>query len=95
MKMNNNMEENLTRTMRFMEQAKNAQADLIFFPEIQLSPFFPKYESKDASRWLLNLDHPAVLSIRQKCRELKLYASPNLYLSLDGKSYDASLMIND
>lgn len=68
---------------------------MIFFPEIQLSPFFPKYESKDASRWLLNLDHPAVLSIRQKCRELKLYASPNLYLSLDGKSYDASLMIND
>lgn len=94
MQMNNNLETNLEKTMNFMRKAKNARADMIFFPEIQLSPFFPKYAAGNASQWLLNQEHEAVMSIRQLCRELGIFASPNLYLSIDGKNYDASLMID-
>jgi predicted amidohydrolase len=89
------VEENLRRTLTAMEEAKERGAEMIFFPEVQLSPFFPQYEKRDASRWLLSLDSPEVLAIREKCRELGIYASPNVYLEENGKRYDASLMIDD
>lgn len=94
MSMSSSIEKNLEKALKFMHQAKAAGADLIFFPEVQLTPFFPQYPALDASSWLVTPDHPAILAIRQACRKLKLYASPNVYLSLDGKSYDASLMID-
>jgi predicted amidohydrolase len=94
MQMTASVEENQQKTLCFMEQAKNAQADLILFPEVQLSPFFPQYEKRDASSWLLTMDSPEIGAIRAKCRELDLFASPNVYLEQDGKRYDASLMID-
>jgi predicted amidohydrolase len=93
-RMTASIEENLQKTLYFMERAKKAQADLIFFPEVQLSPFFPQYENRDASSWLLTMDSPEIRTIRAKCRELDLYASPNVYLEQEGKRYDASLMID-
>lgn len=94
MRMSANREENLQSALGFMEQAKAEGADLIFFPELQLSPFFPQYEKRDAAPWLLDMDAPEILALREKCRELKLFASPNVYLVQDGKKYDASLMID-
>lgn len=93
MRMGTSARENLAKTLRFMEQAAGAHADLIFFPEVQLSPFFPQYEKRDASPWVMTLDGPEITVIRTACRELRLFASPNVYLELDGKRYDASLMI--
>lgn len=93
MRMGASIGENLAKTIQFMEQAAMAHADLIFFPEIQLSPFFPQYERRDASPWAVTLDGPEITAIRNTCRELHLFTSPNLYLELDGKRYDASLMI--
>lgn len=84
---------NLNKTLYFMEEAKRAGADLIFFPELQLSPFFPQYEKRNADAYLQKPEDPAVQAIQRACRALGLYASPNIYLSLDGKSYDASLFI--
>ena len=43
MRMDSMEESNLNKKLYFMEEAKRAGADLIFFPELQLSPFFPKY----------------------------------------------------
>ena len=43
------MDKNLEKAISFIKQAQ--ECDLIFFPEIQLSPFFPQYEKYDA--WLL------------------------------------------
>jgi predicted amidohydrolase len=64
------VEENLRRTLAAMEEAKERGAEMIFFPEVQLSPFFPQYEKRDASRWLMSLDSPEVLAIRNKCQAL-------------------------
>ena len=94
MRMNTITAENLCKTIRFMEQAKEAGADLIFFPELQLSPFFPRYKSRGASPRLLRETSPEITALRTACRELELYASPNVYLEIGSKPYDASLMID-
>lgn len=94
MRMDSMEESNLNKTLYFMEEAKRAGADLIFFPELQLSPFFPQYEKRNADAYLQKPEDPAVQEIQRACRALGLYASPNIYLSLDWKSYDASLFIN-
>ena len=94
MRMSDKVEENLARTLDYMEQAARAGADLVFFPEVQLSPFFPQYEKRDASPWLMAPEGPELTAIRAACRRLGIYASPNVYLALDGRRYDASLMID-
>lgn len=88
------IEDNLSKTIQFIEQAASTGADLIFFPEIQLTPFFPQYEKRNASAWGVSLDGPEISAIRNACRTFHIYASPNVYLDLNGKNYDASLMID-
>ena len=80
MRMGTSVDENLTQTLRFMERAGSAGADLIFFPEVQLSPFFPQYEKADAERWAMSADGPEITAIRDACRKFRIYASPNVYL---------------
>lgn len=94
MHMEEDMHRNLETTLRMMREAKATGADLILFPEIQLSPFFPKYPGRDASRWVLTPDSLEVAAIRDVCRKLSLWVSPNLYLEIRGKRYDTSLMID-
>ena len=94
MRMSASIDENLKKTLDFMEQAKARGAELIFFPELQLTPFFPQFEKRDASPWLMDAQAPELLAIREKCRELGIFASPNVYLALGGKRYDTSLMID-
>lgn len=38
-----NMENNLKKALSFIRDAAAKGADLILFPEVQLSPFFPQY----------------------------------------------------
>jgi len=94
MSMAASIEENLNKSLRFMEEASIAGADLIFFPEVQLSPFFPQYENGDADAYLIDETHPAIQAIRDKCRELSIHASPNVYLLQNGRRFDASLFID-
>ena len=51
---------------------KNASAegaDFIFFPEIQLSPFFPQYEKANAKEYLIDLNHEYIQRICETCKE--------------------------
>ena len=93
MRMGTSVEENLEKTLRLIEQAEKGGADLIFFPEVQLSPFFPQYEKADAERWAMAADGPEITAIRDACREFRIHASPNVYLKQGKNRYDASLMI--
>ena len=79
MRMDRSVAENLRETIHYMERAKAEGADLIFFPELQLSPFFPQYEKKDAAEWLLAEDSAELRSIRETCKRLGLWACPNVY----------------
>ena len=64
-----NMEENYQKALNCIKEAAVNGAELICFPEVQLSPFFPQYEKIDASRFLLPLSHPYVKGIQAACRE--------------------------
>ena len=52
--MTENMQENLEKSLLFCDFAKGN--DLLFFPEIQLSPFFPQYEKRNVDRYCLTSD---------------------------------------
>ncbi|MBQ8971581.1 MAG: carbon-nitrogen hydrolase family protein [Clostridia bacterium] len=95
MRVSPRMEENYRRTLEWMEAAARQGADLICFPEIQLSPFFPQYEGRDASRFLISLEHQYVQGIREACARLRLFAAPNFYVRENGRAYDMSLLIGD
>ena len=95
MKMSQHIEENLSLTVSLIHEAAERGADLICFPEIQLSPFFPQYEGLDVSGYLLQEDDPAIQAVQAACRENQIYASPNFYLQYSGRCYDTSLLINN
>lgn len=63
--------------------------------EVQLSPFFPQYEGRDASGYCVTWDSPVIQAFRDACRENKIYASPNFYVEKDGKRFDMSFLIDD
>lgn len=95
MKMNNDSETNLRTALSAMEEAAANKADMIFFPELQFTPFFPQYQGLNMEQQALEINHPFVIELRNKSRELGLFLSPNFYLKEKGCNYDASLMIDN
>ncbi|MBR6968817.1 MAG: carbon-nitrogen hydrolase family protein [Ruminococcus sp.] len=91
MSMSEDMEDNLKKALKYIEKAEGC--DLIFFPEIQLSPFFPQYKNRDAAAYLLGVDSPYIASLKAAAKKAALYVSPNIYLMSEGMPYDASLWI--
>ena len=51
MRMTGNVQENLEKSLKFCDLAEDC--DLLFFPEIQLSPFFQQYERQDAEMYVM------------------------------------------
>lgn len=95
MTMKNDLDDNYQRTCEIMKQAQGA--DLLFFPEIQFSPFFPQYQRKDSpynvSRYEMTIEHPYITEMCKLTKEYELYCSPNLYLHKEDGNFDASLWI--
>lgn len=75
------------------EKSGEHGADLILFPEVQLTEFFPQYRGQDVRRYRLGLESPEVQAFRKASREWNIWAAPNVYLEENGKAYDASLLI--
>lgn len=94
MQMADDMAKNLQRSYRTMEKAVTQGAELICFPELQLTKFFPQHPKQDVAEFALHEKHPAFLEFCEKCRELSLIAVPNFYWFEGGNYYDASLVIN-
>ncbi len=92
MRMTGSMDENLKTSLEMCDAARGC--DLLFFPEIQLTPFFPQYEKRDASSYVLKPDSEKITALCEAAKRNGLYMSPNVYLELDGKKYDTSLWID-
>ncbi len=92
MSMTENIEENYTKILASCNAA--SECDLIFFPEIQFSPFFPQYEKKDVGQYKMTREHEYIKRLCDISRQHRLYISPNIYLLENGKCYDASLWID-
>jgi predicted amidohydrolase len=85
---------NLGAVLQAMRSAREQRADLIIFPELCLSPFFPQFAGQDASLYAMDICDERIAEIQAMCRQLRLAASPNVYLSEGDRRFDASLMID-
>ena len=94
MKMAGDMRQNLQKSLGLIRKAAAQGADLIVFPEIQLTPFFPQYPEMDVSDYILREEDAAVQAVCDACRDAGIFASPNFYLDYGGKQYDTSLLID-
>lgn len=92
MQMRDDINYNLETSLKYCDQAKDS--DLLFFPEIQLSPFFPKYEKTDVTKYCMTSQSKAIDLFKEKARQHRYYLSPNIYLEQNNKRYDTSLWIN-
>ena len=96
-RLGDNKNQNFNKTIDYIAKAGN-KSDLLIFPELQLSPFYPlkHIEEWNATRddLSITLDDHRVRKIQEAARESDIYVSPNIYIKEDGKNYDMSLMIN-
>lgn len=60
MKNQGSVEANLNQSIEWMREAAEHGADLILFPEVQLTEFFPQYGGQDVRRYRLGLESPEV-----------------------------------
>lgn len=90
----NSMEANLEKSLHYIEEAAEHGADLVLFPEVQLTDFFPQYPGKDVAHYRVALESEIVKRICECCKKNHIMAVPNLYLSEGDKVYDASLLID-
>lgn len=92
MSMGKKISENLDKSLKYCDMAKNC--DLVFFPEIQLTPFFPQYHKVCADHYCIDMDNDVLVRLCRKAWEHRYYLSPNIYLESEGARYDTSLWIS-
>jgi len=91
---NGTIQANLEKSLRAVRTAAQHQSDLIFFPELQLTDFFPQYAGQDVSHYAVTLQSEIIQKFQDVCRECRIMAVPNVYLKENGNYYDASILIN-
>lgn len=98
MKMTLNAEENLAHSLDLLRQAARRGAELIFYPEVQLSPFFAQFEKSDdraiKDPYTVKEEGPELAAFCDACRENRIMASPNFYYEERGKKFDTSFLID-
>lgn len=87
------IKENLDKSIEFIKEASENNADLILFPEVQLTEFFPQYKEQNVTHYRLHLDSKEVKKFQSASKKYSIISVPNIYLEEEGKPYDASLMI--
>lgn len=100
MSMSASISENLDKSLKMVRSASGS--DLVFFPEVQLTPFFAQYHKEDLKQHtglspedIITSPGQGVLhQFRHAAEEAGLYVSPNLYLKQDDGCYDTSLLID-
>ena len=71
--------DNLDESIKFMKESFKNNTDLILFPEVQLTEFFPQYKEQDATHYRLHLDSKEVKKF-QSASNILLYPSPTSIL---------------
>lgn len=84
---------NLEKSIHSIKTAAENGAELVLFPEVQLTEFFPQYPKLDVKKYEISLDSDIIKAFCNACRESGIMAVPNVYLNENGKPYDASILI--
>jgi predicted amidohydrolase len=86
MKMSSDKTDNLIHSLKLLETAAGKQADLILYPEVQLSPFFAQFPANPGGCCggltgpeAITEDDPVFQTFRELCRQNHIMASPNFY----------------
>lgn len=64
-------EANLKKSLALLRQAAEEGADLILYPEVQLSEFFAQYPGRDISDYGMALESETVKAFQSACRRFK------------------------
>lgn len=93
MKMSSDKTDNLIHSLALLETAAGKQADLILYPEVQLSPFFAQFPANLGGCCggltgpeAITEDDPVFQSFRDLCRKNRIMASPNFYFQMKIKT---------
>lgn len=99
MKNEGSVQKNLEKSLDAVEIAAKNGADLIFFPEIQLTEFFPQFQkshqNQDVEKYHVDLNSKIIKSFCDSAKKNHIIISPNVYLEENGKTYDASILIGN
>ena len=93
-KLTKNMEQNAQITFSALDEVVSSGSDLVCFPELQFSPFFPQYSNLDVAHYAIDIDNQVIKKLQETCSNNNLIAIPNFYLAEDGNFFDASPLIN-
>lgn len=85
---------NIDKAVDLISKAAHSVVDLIIFPELCATPFFPQYSGRDVSHFVTTVDGEIVRKFQEICGKLRIAALPNLYLNEAGRRYDASILID-
>lgn len=88
------MIENLKKSVEAIRHAAKNGADIVLFPEVQLTEFFPQFKGQDVRKYRLKIDSDEVKILCQACFDNKIMAVPNIYLEENCQAYDASILIS-
>jgi predicted amidohydrolase len=89
-----NISANTDKVLGNIRLAAERGAELIFFPELTLTPFFPSRGNVNAERFLTDINGAEISAVREACRKNGIAASPNIYLREESGQYDANVMID-
>ena len=84
MSMTGSMDENLKKSLAFCDAA--AGSDLLFFPEVQLTPFFPQYAGRNVDAYVV----PAGMYLEQEGRRY----DASLWLTPEGACAGVAKMVH-
>ena len=85
----NNMDMNYKKTMDYISKA--ASCDLLFFPQLQMSPYFPQVSGLNVTAALNRESDARINGIAYQAKKNNMYISMNVFLEKEGKRYNASL----
>src|SRR5882762_11367862 len=86
------LETNVAKALEFTNSARREEVELMVYPELCISPFFPQYPAQDVGRYAIALEDEVILRFQAACRSSKIVASPNVYLREGDRLFDASLL---
>ncbi len=88
------IQRNLSKSISAIREAAQNGADIVLFPEVQLTEFFPQYPKRDVKDYGVEIDSELVSEIQRACKDNHITAVPNIYLKENDKFYDASVLID-
>ena len=96
MSMSDNVEENRRTALAEIKNAAKKGANIVCFPELFTSPYFPQEENVDAEKYAETEDGKTINELKKAAKENKVVIiSGSIYEKEGGKFYNTAFVINE